>query len=73
MADIPIKFMGKGSFFRTMWYSNIPAIRETAHEDTVVRWVVAALSKVVRGHQKQSQAGPTVQTQDIPGIEFPNL
>lgn len=72
MADIPIKFMGKGSF-RTMWYSNIPTIRETAHDDTVVEWVVAALGKVVRGHQKQSQAGPTVQTQDIPGIEFPNF
>lgn len=72
MADIPIKFMGKGSF-RTMWYSNIAAIRETAHDDTVVGWVAADLGKVVRCHQKQSQAGPMVQTQDVPGIEFPNL
>ena len=31
------------------------------------------LKKVLICHQKQAQAVPIVQTQDIIGIEFPNL
>lgn len=37
VADIPIKFMENRSF-RTMCYSNITAIRETAHDEIGVGW-----------------------------------
>lgn len=37
VADIPINLWGR-DLLQHGWYSNIPAIPETAHDETVGRW-----------------------------------
>lgn len=38
VADIPINLWGRDLLQQHGWYSNIPAIPETAHDETVGRW-----------------------------------